>query len=65
MVRVGDSIGFNFDKHRICVLLSRSISSLIIIGSMSSFQSNSMWNKLIQNAKDRRLFDTQKFNSKI
>lgn len=65
MVRVGDSIGFNNDRHRINVLLTRARFSTYLVGNFSTFQKDRLWSKLIKNAKDRRVFDTQKYDSKI
>ena len=64
MVRVGDSIGFNDDRHRINVLLTRARFSTYLVGNFSTFQKDRMWGRLIKNAKDRRVFDTQKFGAK-
>jgi senataxin len=63
MVRVGNGVGFNYDVHRINVLLTRARLSLYIIGSMSTFQTDNTWKALIKDAKDRRLFDAQKFHA--
>ncbi len=60
LVRVGDSIGFNNDKNRINVLLTRAKLCMFIVGNMSTFRVDPMWERLIKNAKDRRVYDTQK-----
>jgi hypothetical protein len=63
LVRVGDSIGFNDDRHRINVLLTRAKLCMFIVGNMSTFRADPMWERLIKNAKDRRVYDTQKMKT--
>jgi hypothetical protein len=62
MVRVGSSVGFNNDVHRINVLLTRAKLCMYVVGNMSTFQNDPMWKALIKDAKDRRVFDTHKFS---
>ena len=60
LVRVGDSVGFTVDTNRINVMLTRAKCCLYIIGNMSTFKNHGLWGDLIQNAKDRRVYDTKK-----
>jgi len=63
LVRVGESIGFNNDRHRINVMLTRAKMCMYIVGNMSTFRMDPMWSRLIKNAKDRRVYDTQKMKA--
>ena len=54
-----NNIGFNDNRHRINVLLTRAKKSLLIVGNLSNYQKNDeTWKNLVLNAKSRKLFDT-------
>ncbi|KZC15053.1 PREDICTED: probable helicase senataxin [Dufourea novaeangliae] len=49
-------IGFLSDKQRLCVALTRAKYSLIICGNFSVFNKDQVWNSLLSNARDRRVY---------
>jgi superfamily I DNA and/or RNA helicase len=49
-------IGFLKSQNRLCVALTRARYSLIVIGKAQCLSGDPMWNKLIEDAKDRRLY---------
>jgi hypothetical protein len=50
------SIGFVADVRRMNVALTRARLSLWIVGNARTLQTNSHWDSLVQNAKERNLF---------
>ncbi|XP_062193349.1 uncharacterized protein LOC133896754 isoform X2 [Phragmites australis] len=50
------SIGFVADVRRMNVALTRARLSLWIVGNARTLQTNSHWDSLIQNSKERKLF---------
>jgi hypothetical protein len=54
-VRSGNSIGFLEEGERLNVALTRAKRALIVIGNITTFQRNSMWNQLIKDARARNV----------
>jgi len=55
-VRSGQqSVGFLAEQQRLNVALTRARKCLVVVGNISTLQTNDMWKNLINNAKERKL----------